>query len=388
MRVILSKLGVLGAVCGAALLMISAGPSLGQSAPRSGGPAELPPAGFTGQQYVDSRGCIFMRAGLGGQVNWVPRIGADRKPICAQVTPKQAAERLESTAAKGADAPGAPLRTIASDMKSTPALGVVTPVPVPGLSGGPAASGAAMQAAAPQIAAAQTSPAPQISGVSTGCPAAAPKLEYFPLSTGGQVAVCTRGDGTATGWVSPQFTPASGQGAALRMAGQGISSGKSHSAAAPQAAQVTSPAAPPKGYQAAWPDDRLNPNRAKGTQAGQHSQAQIWTNTVPAQLATPAPSAAQVAAQTPDLSLASRTQGTGLGAQALFVQVGTFGQPSNAQNAAARLSGLGLPVATSKGARGGKALVVVLAGPFASVQQAQAALSSLRSAGFHDAFLR
>lgn len=388
MRVILSKLGGFGAACGTALLMISAGPSLGQSAARIGGPAELPPAGFTGQQYVDSRGCIFMRAGLAGQVNWVPRIGADRKPICAQVTPAQAAKRLQGAAAQDADAgaepAGAPLRTIASEMKSTPSLGLVAPIPVPGLTGGPAAGGAPLQAAAP-IAAAQTPPAPQISGVSTGCPAAAPKLEYIALNTGGRVAVCTRGDGTATGWVSPQFTPASGPGAALRMTGQAMSSGKAQpNSAALQAAQATLPAAPPKGYQAAWRDDRLNPNRAKGTQAGWQSQAQVWTNTVPAKLAPPA----QAAAQNTDIALATRTQDTGQNAQGLFVQVGTFGQPSNAQNAAARLSGLGMPVATSKGARGGKALVAVLAGPFASVQQAQAALSSLRSAGFADAFLR
>ena len=39
-----------------------------QSVARVGGPANLPPAGYQGQQWVDSRGCVFLKAGYGGQV--------------------------------------------------------------------------------------------------------------------------------------------------------------------------------------------------------------------------------------------------------------------------------------------------------------------------------
>ncbi len=45
-------------------------------------PAELPPESFTGSQYADSKGCIYIRAGASGVVTWVPRVTRDRRQIC------------------------------------------------------------------------------------------------------------------------------------------------------------------------------------------------------------------------------------------------------------------------------------------------------------------
>lgn len=45
-------------------------------------PAELPPSDYAGQQYVDSKGCMFVRAGRPGKVVWIPRVTREGKPLC------------------------------------------------------------------------------------------------------------------------------------------------------------------------------------------------------------------------------------------------------------------------------------------------------------------
>ncbi|MEY1556503.1 SPOR domain-containing protein [Yoonia sp. R2331] len=56
--------------------------STGGAAAQGDLPAEFPPADFAGNQFVDSNGCAFIRAGIGGATNWVPRVSRSRQPLC------------------------------------------------------------------------------------------------------------------------------------------------------------------------------------------------------------------------------------------------------------------------------------------------------------------
>jgi cell division protein FtsN len=145
---------------------------------------------------------------------------------------------------------------------------------------------------------------------------------------------------------------------------------------------------PPKGYKLAWKDDRLNPQRAQGTAQGQAAQDQVWTRTTPSDLVVVAAPASPALNTSVSTMSAPQTRVTAATLGAAYVQVGTFGQPANATGAAARLAALGLPVATSRITRSGKALQIVLAGPFDSTAAAQSALVILRGAGFGDAILK
>ena len=472
-----------------------------QSLAQLGGPSNPPPAGFTGQQFVDARGCVFLRAGYGKTINWVPRIDRNRKPLCgfpptfgaeaaaaveADMAPDPAAHAAPASAAPAQiaptpfvaaapSAPSAPL-VVASNPRPTvvapvfvarPVTAQAAPSPAPApkvYTSKPVAVAAAPQPtrpsgfgfglfagltgrpAAPQgvtvppdatviVAAANPNPLYQpatgaaAAGGDTRCFHSAPMLERVQLRNGGSALVCTRGDGTTDGWRPPIFVQNNGVGVALSnppltpqtMAGAVVV----YNGYAPQqpagqvayanpapvvvivpqtgATRVASSAVPkpPPGYKLAWKDGRLNPLRGVGTPQGQAAQDQIWTRTVPAVLVATAPQkpAVRVLGVSINLSTMSAPQTNAAPVRiaanpspatggALFVQVGTFGQPSNATGAKARLAALGLPVSTSAITRKGKDLQIVYAGPFATASAAQVALQSIHGAGFADAILR
>ena len=390
-----------------------------------GGPANLPPSSFQGDQFVDARGCIFLRAGFGGQVNWVPRVDRAHNPLCG-FPPTFGGQAAAAVAADMAPEPAAPApaavvaapmvaaRNVAAPTVAAPTVAapqIAMRAPQNGGLGWLFGTGnsnrvavAAPQVQAPQIQAPQvqvpvamTAPRYQtttgLAAGQVGCWADAPRLERVVLRTGGQALVCTRGDGTLDGWRPPMFGPGAGVGAALT-AMDTLQGARLAAANTTTRVASNSVPTPPKGYKLAWKDDRLNPLRGVGTASGQAQQDQIWTRDVPAVLVQDQPVAQTAGRVQTTVSTMSAPAAPVVVAKpaaqsgAAYVQVGTFGDPANAAGVKARLAALGLPVSTSKLTKGGKQLQIIFAGPFASAAQAQSALTAARGAGFGDAFLR
>lgn len=359
------------AICAAMLSVVAAN---AQTLKQINGPNELPPAEFKGQMFVDSLGCVFLRAGYGGNVTWVPRVNRDHKVLCgypstvaAMAAPVLAVEPAVVAVPKvtAPKATGKPMETVAS-LTTAPKIVPMSPK---------------RQAVAPKAApkaAAVAAQRPVIlpsagSGRKIGCYTSVPVPKLVALRTGGTAVLCTRGDGTLEGARAPIYA----------VVAQGIGSRVG--------AGIYAPSAVPKGYKPAWTDDRLNPNRAQGTAAGQATQDQVWTRKVPAGLVadqtirvTRVVKQGYVVVSTMNAALVPQSAGSA----GVYVQIGTFGVQSNADGAKARLRAAGMPVGSADIVKAGKAMQIVLAGPFGDAGQAQAALAAVRGAGFGDAFIR
>lgn len=368
---------------------------------RGAQPAEVPPSSYQGNVYIDSRGCAYVRAGVGGRTSWVPRVSRDRQVVCGMAPSLGGA----TTTARAPAAAPAPTPRTARTPSPSP-----SPAPVPTVIPGPQAAAAATPApvARPSWTSRAPSPAPAPSVVSSGAPAAEASAATPAVRT--VHVACTQPGAVVevpAGSVRVRYTCTSREqvvrsvqlsnGETLRI----IATRSPHEYVrnrprAPQAAPATgravAAAAPrssggvPSGYRSAWDDDRLNPQRGPRTAAGDAQMAQIWDDRTPMRPVTAAAPvrrrAAAPATRTTVSTMSAQPAATGQ----RFVQAASFGDPVNAQRTAQRLAAMGLPVRTLRVTRGGKALRLVQAGPFADAASLNAALGKVRGSGFRDAF--
>jgi hypothetical protein len=213
------------------------------------------------------------------------------------------------------------------------------------------------------------------------CPRAAPVAQSLPRKGGGAVVLCTPGDGSVSALAVPERR--------LRAPAPEVEVARAATLPANVPPLVLRQPVVPKGYKLAWQDDRLNPNRGKGTAEGWVLQDRVWTRTVPAELRPQPAAVAEAAPARAAVRVSTKSAPQpGSSSGAVLVQVGSFAQPANAQAASARLAALGLPVVEQGVTRNGKAMRIVYAGPFRDPGLAQAALEAAQRAGFPDALLR
>lgn len=416
-------------------------------------PAEYPPSSYRGAQYVDSQGCVFIRAGIDGNVTWVPRVTRQRKLICGQ---KPSLSAQASQAARTTPQSTAPARKVEQ----------ITIAP----SAAPAAAPPAVRAPAPRAARPAPAPAPTRtvrvapSKPVMRAPAAPVVIRTAPVPAPVRTATVTARQPACTGAsaISSRYIN-SGARAPVRCGPQPVARGTKAGRTAPaygnapapgrvnpetrivprtvyDARQAEGTVNVPDGYRSVWEDDRLNPRRAEQSFNGVARTRLVWTQTVPRRLIeqrTGRDVTSKVAlvypytdiatqqrelgtvtlvrrdgqlqkrivrnkskARAPTVSTRSAPQAvvTPPKAQAApvqtatakgqYIQVGTFGQPANAQAAAQRIARTGLPARIGKLTRGGKRYQVVLAGPFGTPADLGHALRKTRNAGFRDAFVR
>lgn len=400
-----------------AVIVASAGVAMthAQSLRKAVQPAEFPPSSYNGTQYVDSRGCVYVRAGISGNVTWVPRVTRSRQQICGQSP--SIAGAVASTAPKVKPSAKPVQITLGAAKAPTAIAPVIKPV---AKTAKPKVRKTAAVVAVPKTKRVRViEPAPVKKPVVIAATSVKRKVVRIqPPAKRVVIAQPTRRTVTVRRVGVAEASTISG---ATRVVPKHVYENR----------QNTQNLRVPKGYRTVWEDDRLNPKRAEQSIAGQAQINLVWTRTVPRRLVDTT-SGRDVTASTPlvypyvdravqarDLGtvsivhrdgqvlkrivrnadtakvrqpvVSSRSAPTGqlkktkaLAAQ--YVQVGTFGQQDNAQTAAKRIKRMGLPVRIGKYTRSGKTYRIVLAGPFGS--DAARALAKLRAAGYKGAALR
>lgn len=331
-------------------------------------PAEFPPATFEGREYVDSNGCVFIRAGVDGATNWVPRVTRDRKPVCG-FEPTFTAQQLAAL--------NAPM---AEPVASAPA-----PMPMPEPTPTPMAAPSRTVAAASD---------PNVvndifvgGSMASGGTMVASNDVYVPMNSAPSASVPTNVPGQVVNDIYVGGGSASATSVSRSVVVETYAGGSSGLSVPMSIGIPNTRGGIPAGYKPAWDDGRVNLQRGPQSSAGDASMNRVWTQTIPRQLIADSSGIQRVRggfgntvrSVVPWMS----SKEVAPGSAGEFIQIGAFGSADNVRKNVALLSQMGMGAAVQNAG----SVQVVLAGPFAA-GDARSALVHLRSSGYSDAFIR